>query len=110
MEQQNIYPLIVRASDGDREAQFELGLHWYTQADYRQAERWLRYAALQDHSAAKKLLAFGIREGNFLDHATHCTDLSIELLERFLTPQPTEQQIEKYQNYLQQLIAKEFQE
>ena len=62
-ETQNVGELRAAGENGDREAQGELGAHYYFQGNFRKAAHWLNQSALQGEVRSQWLLGRLHRDG-----------------------------------------------
>ncbi|HEX4045706.1 MAG TPA: hypothetical protein VHZ76_08590 [Gammaproteobacteria bacterium] len=88
----------------DAELQFSIGLYHLKKKDFKQAERWLRYANIQGHTQAQSYLGDGIQKKLFSSSSKHLHEFSIILLKQLITPCPTEEQI----NGLEEILCDYF--
>jgi len=90
----------------DPEIQYQIGLYWFKRDETQKAEPWIRYAAQQGHDEAILLLATGKRKGFFRDDEYHLISLAIDLLEKFVTPMPAQEDIDDIYNLLKEYLHK----
>ena len=100
--------LSYQASNGDKEAQFQLGMTCLKKAHYQKAERWFRYAAIQGHYEAYRSLILGTRHQYFLSTTNRIHSLVIEILETLATPKPTQEQIDELEAVITYHLNTEF--
>lgn len=79
---------------------YQLGVHWLRANRQELAERWLRYAAIRGHELASSTLQAATKIGITKDTKQRINYLAVEILETFITPEPTEDQISKVEKIL----------
>jgi len=99
---------IYLANQGDKEAQFRLGKAYLKQFDYQNAERWLRYAAIQGHYKAYRSLILGARHNYFLSTPSRIQALAIEILKALVTPNPSQTQTDELVTVITHHLNTEF--
>ena len=94
------FPELVMPN-GDPEAQYQIGIYWLERKDSLKAERWIRYAARQGHTEAIRLLRAGSCNGFFRDDKHHIISSAIDVLETFITPEPSQADIDTLSQLLE---------
>src|SRR5688572_25865227 len=87
---------------------FECGCRWWELKNPLEAEKWLRYAALQGHELARTCLKLGVEH-----HAFVCLDDQLdryaeELLKHFITPAPDKNQVTELRSVLSGYFDKKY--
>jgi TPR repeat protein len=100
--------LCKAASQGDKEAQFQLGKNYLINHQLPEAERWLRYAANQGHYEAYRSLVLGTRNHYFSTTSRHIHIFAIDILKKLVRPNPTKHQIAELEQLLTYHLNTEF--
>jgi TPR repeat protein len=92
----------------DPEAQYQIGVYWLKRDVMVKAERWIRYAAHQGHDEAIQLLRIGLSNTFFRDDKHHFISIAIDLLETFISPEPSQADIDILSQVLEEYIYKRY--
>ena len=63
----DINELIKKATEGDAQAQYQLGIHYYEEQKYKETVDWLTKASEQGHAAAQCILAVCYEDGEIVE-------------------------------------------
>lgn len=90
----------------DEEALFNAALICWQKNQSLWAETYLRHASAKGHAQAKIALCKGIQTGDFADSETRLRLFSIQILEAFVSLQPTENQITDLEQSIKNFLTK----
>src|SRR5579864_3533182 len=87
---------------------FKIGVEYWESQNFKESEKWLRYASAKKHDIARSCLRNEIKTGLFKCTKTHINLFASEILRCLVMPNPSELDVKPLEKCLSNYLDKKY--